>query len=42
MSAPGTKPMFSVVNAFQRISSLDQKPAKSGMGAAVMARHAMK
>ena len=40
MSSAGDVPMFSVLNAFQRISSFDQKPAKSGIGAAVMARHA--
>ena len=40
-ASPGTS-RFCVVNAFQRISSLDQKPARKGMGAAVMARHAMK
>jgi hypothetical protein len=34
--------VFSVLKALQRISSLDQKPAKKGMGAAVMARQAMK
>jgi hypothetical protein len=28
------------VKAFQRISSFDQKPAKSGIGAAVIATHA--
>ncbi len=42
MSIPGTNPVLAVENAFQRISSFDQNPAKSGMGAAVIARQEIK